>query len=60
MLGRSHNYVTDLPRPPLSLTLRVTTLVPLLFYYVNSSVGQRGYGRVGDDGSLSPLPPPRA
>ena len=36
--------------------LRVTTLVPLLFCSVNSSVGWWGHGRVGDDGSLSPLP----
>ena len=44
--------------PSLSLILRVTTLVPLLFCSINSSAGRRGHGRVGDDGSLSPLPPP--
>ena len=38
--------------------LRVTTLVPPHFCSVNSSAGRLGHGSVGDDGSLSLLPPP--
>ena len=42
----------------LSLSLRITTLVSLLFGSVNYSAGRRGHVKVDDDGSLSPLPRP--